>query len=225
MELSQKFRCMLNCIYLGVILLKSVELIKMHEVKYSCKLFKRREIKLEIKVSKTHWKQNALYAFKCTNENMPVSSYNFIWGLVWIEMSVACWDRLMWQSGLFGGQRCTLRTGRLWWIPREAVYQKGKHFNILLKSILLKGLCVHIYIVFNSFLLFSSSIKHEESMPLARKHFSLVISIAIIEIFLLMEDLPPALQKVIYINDDHSSTIQTCECFWYIRYFSLVHWT
>lgn len=111
MELLQKFRCMLNCTYLGVTLLKSVELITMCEVKFSCKLFKRREIKLEIKISKTHWKQNALYAFKCTNENMPVNWYNFIWGLVWIEMSVACRDRLMWQSELFRGQKSTLRTG------------------------------------------------------------------------------------------------------------------
>lgn len=148
---------------------------------------------------------------------MPVNWYNFIWGLVWIEMSVACWDRLMWQSELFRGQKCTFRTGRPWGILREAVYQTRKQYTA--EDYFFKSLYGHICIVFNSFLLFSSSIKHVESMTLAQKHFLLVISITIIEILLLMKDLPPALQNVIYISNDHSSTIQTWVCFWYIWYF------
>lgn len=154
---------------------------------------------------------------------MPVIWYNFIWGLVWIEMSVACWDRLMWQSELFRGQKCTFRTGRPWGILREAVYQTRKQYTA--EDYFFKSLYGHICIVFNSFLLFSSSIKHEGSMTLAQKHFLLVISITIIEILLLMKDLPPALQNVIYISNDHSSSIQTWVCFWYIWYFLLVHWT
>lgn len=100
---------------------------------------------------------------------MPVIWYNFIWGLVWIEMSVACWDRLMWQSELFRGQKCTFRTGRPWGILREAVYQTRKQYTA--EDYFFKSLYGHICIVFNSFLLFSSSIKHEESMTLAQKHF------------------------------------------------------
>lgn len=93
--------------------------------------------------------------------------------------------------------------------PQGSSLSDKKTLQYTSEDYFFKCLYVHIYIVFNSFLLFSSSIKHEESMSLARKHFLLVISITIIEIVLLMKDLPPALQNVIYISNDHSSTIQT----------------
>lgn len=61
--------------YLGVMGLKSVELIMLCEVKYSCKVCKRRAIKLERNISKPHRKPNAtiFYVQKYTNGNVPVT--------------------------------------------------------------------------------------------------------------------------------------------------------
>lgn len=82
---------------------------------------------------------------------------------------------------------------------RKAVYQKGKNFNALSKTTFLFAFA-YFQVPVDIF---------KKVYPLHQKHFSVIFNIAISEIILVSEDLPPALQN---ISNAHSSIIQTCVC-------------